>query len=143
MTILRKQNPLAILLGTHLKNLRIQYGFQKRTIFSQHTGIPYQTIYDYEAGNQFPSIDILLTLYNALRISFEEIFEPLIKREDEDPELRQLLARVESLAPEYRNALKVLITDNRSLEIRKLDLLENEEKSEKRARGSPSSGQEL
>ena len=111
---MRNLNPEAVSLGLHLRMIRVREGFSKRTDFARLSGIPYQTVYDYEAGNQFPSIHILIALHKTLNISFEEILEPILNNNAEtkkDDDITDILRYVERLCriPTFRGAIEDLL----------------------------------
>ena len=111
---MKTKNPDAVKLGKHLRKLREQYDngiYKRRTNFAKLLKEKSQNIYDYEVGRKFPTFDILIDLYKHLKVSFEELLEPLFDIDKPNIETQKIISKVKRICAidEYREALGILL----------------------------------
>ena len=93
-------------LGKYLRELR-EKEYKIRTVFAEKIDIPSQQIYDYEVGKTWPSINILIKLYNFLNKSFEELLKPLLDLPETSTQTASLIHRLKNVCKNNRNINKI------------------------------------
>lgn len=121
------------LFSTHLKKLRREK-YKSLELFSKDINIPKSKLFHYEAGHNFPPINLLTKLSEGLKIPIEYLLLPLLNLKEEDKKLLQIIKTIKQL---YKNpsTKKDLISHIDLLELK----LDKELSSEKK-RGRTTSG---
>ena len=94
-------------LGKYLRELR-EKEYKIRTVFAEKIDIPSQQIYDYEVGKTWPSINILIKLYNFLNKSFEELLKPLLDLPETPTQTASLIHRLKMYVKIIATLIKFL-----------------------------------
>ncbi len=126
---MKKKNSKAVKLGKYLKSLREKIDrYKKRTNFANEINEPPQKISNYEHGENFPTIEMLIKIQKVLNKPFEILLKPLIDISEENIELSEILNKIKQICKysEAKNDLK------KQIKYILNDIKEKEEKSKKK-----------